>query len=88
MNVYILTYKTNCEKKKEKKKGEIENIERIKTLFFFVTCVSWTADDLIILLINQFVLGVKFETPLRPKIMVLKVEQFIGQKGSSFLGSN
>ena len=33
MNVYILTYKTNCEKKK-KKKGEIENIERIKTLFF------------------------------------------------------
>ena len=30
MNVYILTYKTKC----EKKKSEIENMERIETLFF------------------------------------------------------
>ena len=35
MNVYILTYKIKCEKKKKKEKGEIENMERIKTLFFF-----------------------------------------------------
>ena len=34
MNVYILTYKINCEKKKKKEKDEIENMERIKTLFF------------------------------------------------------
>ena len=88
MNVYILTYKIKCEKKKKKGKGEIENMGRIKTLFFFVTCVSWAADDLMILLINQFLLGVKFETPLRPKFMVLKVEQFIGRKGSSFLRYN
>ena len=74
MNVYILTYKINCKKKKKKEKGETKNMERIKILFFFVTVVSWSADDLMILLINQFLLGVKFETPLRPKIMVLKVE--------------
>ena len=34
MNVYILTYKIKCEKKKKKEKGEIENMGRIKTLFF------------------------------------------------------
>ena len=45
MNVYILTYKTKC----EKKNSEIENMERIKTLFFFfVTCElmdSWWSHD-------------------------------------------
>ena len=30
MNVYILTYKTKCEKK-----NEIENMERIKTFYFW-----------------------------------------------------
>ena len=34
MNVYILTYKIKCEKKKKKENGEIENMGRIKTLFF------------------------------------------------------
>ena len=35
MNIYILTYKIKCEKRKKKKeKGEIENMGRIKTLFF------------------------------------------------------
>ena len=38
MNVYILTYKINCKKKKKKEKGEIENMERIKTLFFGHMC--------------------------------------------------
>ena len=33
MNVYILTYKIKCEKKKKKEKREIENMGRIKTLF-------------------------------------------------------
>ena len=36
MNDYILTYKTKC----EKKNSEIENMERIKTLFFFLSHVS------------------------------------------------
>ena len=39
MNVYILTYKIKCEKKKKKKeKGETENMGRIKTLFFGHMC--------------------------------------------------
>ena len=88
MNVYILTYKIKCEKKKRKKKKVKQKIWEESKPFFLVTCVSWTADDLMILLINQFVLGVKFETPLWPKIMVLKVEQFIGRKGSGFLRCN
>ena len=88
MNVYILTYKINCEKKKEKRKRWNRKYGKNQNPLFFVTCVSWTADDVMILLINQFVLGFKFETPLRPKIMVSKVEQFIGRKWSSFLRCN
>ena len=87
MNVYILTYKFTM-KKKERRKRWNRKYGKNQNPFFFVTCVSWTADDLMILLTNQFLLGVKFETQLRPKIMVLKVEQFIGRKGPSFLRCN